>query len=105
MEDDESFEDHLKRCQSIGVPRLTEWDKISRLTIEFGSRKRGERALQTSWIAPSSEYVAAMMGSMYCLPAKVKGGHESVAKASGGAYLCFRGSRFWLASILDDLFE
>lgn len=49
---------------------------MSKLTIEFGSRKRGERALQTSWMAPSSDHVAAMMGSMYFLPTKVKNGHE-----------------------------
>ena len=30
------------------VSRLTEWTEMSELTIEFGSRKRGERALQTS---------------------------------------------------------
>lgn len=34
--------------------------------MEFGSRKRGARALQTSWMAPSSDHVAAMIGSMYC---------------------------------------
>lgn len=35
-------------------------------TIAFGSRKRGASALQTSCTAPSSDHVAAIMGSMYC---------------------------------------
>lgn len=42
--------------------------------MEFGSRKRGARALQTSWMAPSSDHVAAMMGSMYC---RKRGGAEA----------------------------
>src|ERR1700731_2121392 len=35
-------------------------------TVAFGSRNRGERALQTSCIEPSSAQVAAMIGSRYC---------------------------------------
>jgi hypothetical protein len=69
MEDDESLENHLKRCQLTGMLHsLRKWNEMSELTMEFGSRKRGERALQTSWMAPSSDQVAAMMVSMYCLP-------------------------------------
>lgn len=35
------------------------------LTIAFGSRSLGDRALQTSCTAPSSDHVAAMIGSKY----------------------------------------
>ena len=84
MEDDESLEDHLGKVSvHRRVPRLTEWNEMSELTIEFGSRKRGERALQTSWMAPSSDHVAAMIGSMYFLPTKVKNGHERWQRQAG----------------------
>jgi hypothetical protein len=104
MEDDESLENHLKRCQHTGgFTRLTERNERSELTIEFGSRKRGERALQTSWMAPSSDHVAAMMGSMYFL--KLGMDTNGDKDKWGRAYLCFWRSRFWFASVLDDLFE
>jgi hypothetical protein len=55
---------------------------MSELTIEFGSRKRGERALQTSWIAPSSDHVAAMIGSMYFLELRMDtNGEEEGSRA------------------------
>ena len=100
MENDERLEDHLKMCQ----PTFDCSRNESRLTIEFGSRKRGERALQTSWMAPSSDQVAAMMGSMYCfcpgkLRAETKGGENE------GAHLRLWGGSFWFASVLDDLFK
>jgi hypothetical protein len=72
MEDDERLEHHLRRCQPTGGFDGS-GDERSELTIEFGSRKRGARALQTSWMAPSSDHVAAMMGSMYC-PKQAEGG-------------------------------
>ena len=31
----------------------------------LGSRMRGANALHTSWMAPSSDQVAAIIGSMY----------------------------------------
>ena len=65
MENDERLEYHLTRCQPTGGFDGSR-DERSELTMEFGSRKRGARALQTSWMAPSSDHVAAMMGSMYC---------------------------------------
>ena len=40
--------------------------KRSGRTMTFGSRNLGDRALQTSCTAPSSDQVAAMMGSRYC---------------------------------------
>jgi hypothetical protein len=65
MENNERFEHHLARCQPAGRFGGSR-DERSELTMEFGSRKRGARALQTSWMAPSSDHVAAMIGSMYC---------------------------------------
>jgi hypothetical protein len=101
MEDDQGLERHLDSCQpprGFDGPR----DQRSRLTIEFGSLKRGERALQTSWIAPSSDHVAAMIGSRYC-PERVGADIGSVRYER--ANLCLGGCRLWFARVLDDLFE
>ena len=67
--------------------------------MAFGSRNRGARALQTSPTAPSSDHVAAMMGSRYCT---ASAGAPLVGDV---AYL-----RLWriclgLAGELDDLVE
>ena len=62
MEDDESFEHNLGHGYG---PRRE--DKRGERTMTLGSRNLGERALQTSCTAPSSDQVAAMIGSRYCV--------------------------------------
>ena len=53
-------------CPLGQLPRQ-EADRASEFqrSVVVLSRKRGERALQTSWTAPPSSQVAAMMGSRY----------------------------------------
>ena len=60
MKDDEGFEHDLHRNYN-GPERSN-----ALRTMTFGSRKRGDKALQTSCTAPSSDQVAAMIGSRYC---------------------------------------
>ena len=62
MEDDESFEHNLGHGYG---PRRE--DKRGERTMTLGSRNLGDRALQTSCTAPSSDQVAAMIGSRYCV--------------------------------------
>ena len=40
-------------------------DNSIKRTMVLGSRMRGDKALHTSWIAPSSDQVAAIIGSIY----------------------------------------
>ena len=77
----------------------------ARLTIEFGSLKRGARALQTSWMAPSSDHVAAMIGSRYCPEGIEVEGPCVGCVRNQQANLCFWRRSLWLARILDDLLE
>ena len=61
--DDDKYDSTL----SVDPLRIIICSTISALntTVTLGSRKRGMSALQTSWTAPSSDHVAARMGSMY----------------------------------------
>ena len=55
----------LKTTWGHDYSRMREHKRSGR-TMTFGSRNLGDRALQTSCTAPSSDQVAAMMGSRYC---------------------------------------
>jgi hypothetical protein len=69
--------------------------------MAFGSRNLGERALHTSETAPSSDQVAAIMGSMYCVQCNVTA--FEFERRRGGKYLCLRRCGLWFAGQLDDL--
>lgn len=60
VQDDQGLE-----CDLCDPVRRGTGEQDSVRTMAFGSRRRGTRALQTSWTAPSSDQVAAMMGSRY----------------------------------------
>ena len=48
--------------------------------MTFGSRSLGDRALQTSCTAPSSDHVAAIMGSRYCNHQRERGVSATAAE-------------------------
>lgn len=62
-----SDEDRYDKTLSVDPFRIIICSTINalRTTTALGSRKRGMSALQTSCTAPSSDHVAARMGSRY----------------------------------------
>lgn len=75
-------------------------DDCAEPTIALGSRRRGDRALQTSCTAPSSDHVAAMIGSMYYTFVE---GDIGYGEERDEAYLGLWRRRLGLAGELDDL--
>lgn len=102
VQNNQAFEHNLYLGE-VGLDARGLGRGASRHTVALGSLNLGARARQTSETAPSSEYVAAIIGSRYCKGAALVRNCED--KWESTTHLRFGWCSFWLASQLDYLLK